>query len=387
MEKVKNRLDSDYQTLLQDILDNGIVRNDRTGTGSLSVFVRTIRHKMSDGFPLLTTKQVPFKMIATELLWFLKGDTNIKYLVDNNCNIWVGDAYKNYCKYTSSNDSKWNEWMRDNGDGTLSMYTKEEFINKIKTDDKFAKKWGEMGPIYGKQWRDWGGKYDHPTPEMTDMMMYVKGVDQIIDLIHILKTTPDSRRMVVNAWNVADIPDMVLPPCHYGFECYTRELTDDEIVEYWYKNIHPETKYDKRGDTYYYYVEEENMWFPHTGSDILWGMRPDCPSRALSLKFNIRSNDVPLGLPFNIASYGLLLLLLAKQVNMIPDELVYVGTDVHIYLNQIEGAKEQIGREPYPLPTVTISDRPVNDISEYTLDDIKIANYQSGEKIFFPLSN
>jgi len=401
-----NKLDLDYQALLQDILDNGITRMDRTGTGSLSVFVRTIRHKMSDGFPLLTTKRVPFKMIATELLWFLKGDTNIKYLVENNCNIWTGDAYKRYVTEHKKNFE-------------TPELSKDEFSEMIEEDAGFAEKWGEMGPIYGAQWRGWGqtdSGYD--------------GVDQIGKLINDLKTNPDSRRLIVNAWNVAEIPNMVLPPCHYGFECYTRELTYDQRLNIYY-NWHrimgmPSVAYSGgfSGDT----SKSEMLKFLDS---------KDIPKRALSLKFNIRSNDVPLGLPFNIASYGLLLLLIAKQVNMIPDELVYVGTDVHIYLDQIEGAKEQIGREftiverikqimdsgqyesfdqdwikekadhdikiqeailnrysaprrtrePYPLPTVTISDRPVNDISEYTLDDITLHNYVSHSKIYFPLSN
>lgn len=155
-----NKLDLDYQNLLKDILENGTTKETRNGK-VLSVFGRTIRYKFKDGeFPLLTTKKMAWKSMVTELIWFLRGDTNIKYLVDNGCNIWTGDAYKNYCKYTSTNSSKWNEWMRDNGDGSLSMYTEEQFNEKIKTDDEFAKKWGELGKIYGHGWRNWNGKSD-----------------------------------------------------------------------------------------------------------------------------------------------------------------------------------------------------------------------------------
>jgi thymidylate synthase len=143
-----NNLDKTYTDLLQDILDNGVTKSDRTGTGTISIFGRQIRHKMSDGFPLLTTKKMAWKSIVTELLWFLKGDTNIKYLVDNDCHIWDGDAYKNYL-------SKIN-----NGRIYPNSFTKEEFINKIKTDDEFANKWGELGPVYGAGWRNWGGKSD-----------------------------------------------------------------------------------------------------------------------------------------------------------------------------------------------------------------------------------
>ena len=139
-----NKLDIQYQALLQDILDNGVTKTDRTGTGTISVFGRQIRHKMSDGFPLLTTKKMAFKTMVTELLWFLRGDTNIKYLVDNNCHIWDGDAYKNYLNETQHE----------------AAYTKEEFINLIKTDHDWAKVWGELGPVYGAGWRNWGGKSD-----------------------------------------------------------------------------------------------------------------------------------------------------------------------------------------------------------------------------------
>lgn len=186
-----NNLDKQYQALLQDILDNGVEKKDRTGTGTISVFGRQIRHRMSEGFPLLTTKKMAWKTMVTELIWFLRGDTNIKFLVDNGCHIWDGDAYQNYCKYTSENSSKWNGWMRDNGDGTLSMFTQEEFINKIKTDDEFAKKWGELGPIYGKQWRSWehyeeiGQHYSSKTQKIEESdILRRKSIDQIQNLLN-----------------------------------------------------------------------------------------------------------------------------------------------------------------------------------------------------------
>jgi thymidylate synthase len=217
-----NNLDKQYQALLQDILDNGIEKKDRTGTGTLSVFGRQIRHKMSEGFPLLTTKKMYFKGIVTELLWFLRGDTNIKYLVDNDCHIWDGDAYKNYKSKT--------EIMMGHGfHGTL--LSKEEFINRIKTDDEFAKTWGELGPIYGKQWRSWK-TYKHkinyepylPVNKDGKVECYVEYVDQIQNLINDLKTNPDSRRLMVNAWNVADLP-------------VTDYRTDDELYLDYLKDI------------------------------------------------------------------------------------------------------------------------------------------------------
>ena len=202
-----NDLDKQYQNLLADILISGRNKEDRTGTGTRSVFGRQIRHDMRDGFPLLTTKKMAWKTMVTELLWFLRGDTNIKYLVDNGCHIWDGDAYKNYCKWVGPR---------------FEPLTQEEFINKIKTDEEFANKWGDLGPIYGAQWRRWGGLQDIADD---DTPIYL---DQISNLINELKTNPDSRRLMVSAWNVGELNEMVLPPCHYGFQMYTRELSEME---------------------------------------------------------------------------------------------------------------------------------------------------------------
>jgi thymidylate synthase len=221
-----NKLDKDYCNLLQDILDNGVKKQDRTGTGTISVFGRQIRHKMSEGFPLLTTKKMAFKTMVTELLWFLRGDTNIKYLVDNGCHIWDGDAYKNYRnKASMSNDL---DCLIRQEEGSflkeMRLYTQEEFINKIKTDDEFAQKWGELGPVYGKQWRNWMGFHEgqHDILKVVNGVEqhkdYLVGKDQIWNLINDLKTNPDSRRLMVNAWNVGELDQMTLPPCHYGFQ-------------------------------------------------------------------------------------------------------------------------------------------------------------------------
>ena len=215
-----NKLDQQYINLLEDILDNGVEKQDRTGTGTLSVFGRQIRHKMSEGYPLLTTKKMAFKTMVVELLWFLRGDTNIKYLVDNGCNIWNGDAYKRYSAVSSLS-------------GKIESLTQEEFIDKIKTDDEFAEEWGNLGPIYGKQWREWR-KYKW---DKIDMDFRIEYVDQIQNLINDLKTNPDSRRLMVNAWNVGELNQMVLPPCHYGFQVYTRELSESERIKLWTDSI------------------------------------------------------------------------------------------------------------------------------------------------------
>ena len=318
-----NTLDEQYQALLQDILDNGVRKQDRTGTGTISLFGKQIRHKMSEGFPLITTKKMPFRLIATELIWFLRGDTNIKYLVDNNCHIWDGDAYKRFLNETIKVEPL--EVKQRAIEQLLnSKESKEEFINKIKTDDEFAKKWGELGPVYGKQWRSWYTRElmfrsdvvgePQSLPEFFEVKV---PIDQIANLINDLKTNPDSRRLLVSAWNPSELDQMVLPPCHYGFQVYTRELSMSE-KELWYKNNN---------------INPNEPWYPNI------------PTRAISLMWNQRSVDTFLGLPFNVASYGLLLEIIAKAVNMVPDELIGNLGDTHLYLDHIEQAKEQIGRE------------------------------------------
>jgi len=206
-----NRIEEQYRALLGTLLENSTEKSDRTGTGTHSVFGRQIRHQMKDGFPLLTTKKMAVKTMMTELKWFLKGDTNIKYLVDNGCNIWNGDAYKNY----------------ENNHINPVPLTQKEFIEYIKTDDTFANKWGELGPIYGKQWRSWEVYEEHSN---MDGVYHIHYIDQIQNLISDLKTNPDSRRLMVSAWNPGDLPEMALPPCHYGFQVYTRKTTRAEKI-------------------------------------------------------------------------------------------------------------------------------------------------------------
>ena len=314
-----NKIDLDYQELLKDILKNGTKKEDRTGTGTISVFGRTIRHDMKTGFPLLTTKRIKFGLIVTELLWFLRGDTNIKYLVDNNCHIWDGDAYKNYLKNFVPPVCPPNLDVQPNFYEPMS---KEMFIKSIQEKgtrgDEFAKKFGDLGPIYGKQWRSWS------VGSLEDKHGF-GNIDQIENLINDLKTNPDSRRLMVNAWNVGELDQMVLPPCHYGFQVYTRELSEKERIKL--------AGYEDVGGIGQNIIRETV------------DMDNSIPRRAISLMWNQRSVDVPLGLPFNIASYGLLLEIIAKAVNMVPDELIGNLGDVHLYSNHIEQAKEQIGRE------------------------------------------
>jgi|LauGreDrversion4_2_1035121.scaffolds.fasta_scaffold118702_2 thymidylate synthase len=383
-----NTLDSKYQELLQDILDNGVVKRDRTGTGTISVFGRQIRHKMSQGFPLLTTKKMAWKTMVTELIWFLSGSTNIKYLVMNGCNIWNGDAYKNYTKEVNEiidgymcgdiigmdNDT---EKLFSDSD-KLTPLTQEEFIDLIKKDDEFAEEWGELGPIYGAQWRSWHTKTLFKTTikdPLSGNDTYVEGekvIDQIQNLMDELKTNPDSRRLMVSAWNVGDLDHMILPPCHYGFQVYTRLLNGEERWELLEKKVGKE-KFDL--------MVEDIMPFGGGLSEELQSY--NIPSRAISLMWNQRSVDTFLGLPFNIASYGLLLMMIADEMNMVPDELIGNLGDVHLYSNHVDQAKEQIKREPYDLPTVHVMD----GIFSFGDKDVILENYQSHPSIKAPLSN
>jgi len=299
-----NNLDKQYKELLETILYYGVDKKDRTGTGTKSIFGYTIRHNMKDGFPILTTKKVAFNTMVTELKWFLQGRTDIEYLRKNNCKIWDGD------------------------------------YNKSGRTD------GSLGPIYGKQWRDWSG------------------IDQMETLIENLKTNPDSRRLMVNAWNVSELSDMVLPPCHYGFQCYTTEMPFKERLGYWTSSIGKDISYGKRFD-------EQDL-------DAL-----NVPKRRISLMWNQRSVDVFLGLPFNISSYGLLLSLIADEVNMVPDQLVGSLGDTHIYNNHIEQVKEQLRNEPYELPTIHLRDVEVLN-GEFKC---RLNNYISHPSIKAPLSN
>jgi thymidylate synthase len=437
-----NSLDKKYTDLLQDILDNGVKKEDRTGTGTLSLFGKQIIHKMSDGFPLLTTKKMPFKLIATELMWFLRGDTNIKFLVDNDCHIWDGDCFSNYLKNRDrfSNKDNVKEDVVINGMNGSSnrAYTKEEFINKIKTNDEFAKKWGDLGPVYGKQWRSWGRKTTREE-KIINPGVYNIVIDQIENLIRDLKTNPDSRRLMVNAWNVGELDQMVLPPCHYGFQIYTRELSFEERYVILKSRTNEDPLKYSRLDNGDYDQHPKEM-------TTKWMNELNIPTRAISLMWNQRSVDTFLGLPFNIASYGLLLEIIAKEVNMVPDELIGNLGDTHLYLNHIEQAKEQIGidltdeeryhiwfgnnyetgmerffdpnnlpnfddvyyeptpnrtRDPYALPQLSFLDEYhyMSDtelvgsiefsekINKFRPDFFKIENYQSHPSIKAPLSN
>jgi thymidylate synthase len=412
-----NTLDKQYLNLLEDILENGVEKNTRNGK-TLSVFGRQIRHKMLEGFPIITTKKIPFKVIVTELLWFLNGRSDLRFLLENNCNIWTGDAWKNYLSNFKD------DVYGSQAERLVNCSSQEEFINKIKTDDEFAEKWGSLGKIYGVQWRGW---------EMDDDYLgdgHKMYFDQIAEVIDKLKTNPDDRGIIVSAWNVSDLNKMILRPCHNFFQFYTRELTFEERCEF---------AINKGWMSPYGALD-----FPETHYAL---NTSNTPKRAISLMYNARSQDVPLGTPFNISSYGLLLEIIARIVNMVPDELIVNMGDCHIYSNQIDGVKEQLGRElsfeerrdlmvkytqdnnllpipytipfgeeskkkylevcnkynipkrtiePYSLPTLKHMKtdefykslgEDLSLLSHLTVNDFVLENYQSHPKIYFPLSN
>ncbi|ECD5042732.1 thymidylate synthase [Salmonella enterica subsp. enterica serovar Braenderup] len=340
-----------YLALMQDILDNGVVKKDRTGVGTLSVFGRQLRFDLKEGFPLVTTKKVHLKSIIHELLWFLNGDTNVKYLQENGVKIW-------------------NAW----GD--------EE---------------GNLGPVYGKQWREWrdckvvechdvrrtqqlmqrGYKYiGNMKEDGTTYLVYEKAHDQISKVIQQLREDPDSRRIIVSAWNVPDLDDMALNPCHNYFQFYTTEMTLLERLD-WYEVKEPEKFANAPLINHEDIDNEERL---HETLD-----REGIPRRKLSCFFLMRSNDVFLGLPFNIASYAMLTHAIAQQLNMVPDELVYSGVDVHLYSNHLEQAKLQLTREPYPLPKLVIKRKP-DSIFDYKYEDFELVGYQSHDTIKAPIA-
>lgn len=305
-----------YLELLHHILENGSPKHDRTGVGTYSVFGYQMRFDLEKGFPLLTTKKVPFSLIRSELLWFLRGDTNIRYLLEHKNHIWDEWAFENWVSSSDYQGLDMTDFgLRAEQDPEFKKVyqeVKSEFCERILTDDKFAEKYGELGDVYGKQWRAW------PTRDGGT-------IDQIGNIIKQLKETPDSRRIILSAWNPEDVPNMALPPCHTLSQFYVKD-------------------------------------------------------GKLSCQLYQRSGDAFLGVPFNIASYALLTHLLAREVGLEVGEFIHTFGDLHIYSNHIEQVKEQLSRDPYPLPTLEIAN---NGKSMMALEnkDIKVKDYKSHSAI------
>ena len=301
-----------YLNYLRHIKENGVKKTDRTGTGTIGVFGYQMRYDLSEGFPLVTTKKTPFNLILHELLWFLNGDSNLSYLAKNNVHIWDEWPYKSYLLRNNlpvpkSDTEEWKTGM-------------SEFIERIKTDEAFAKDYGNLGPIYGYQWRNW------PTPNGGH-------VDQIAKVIEMIKKTPDSRRLIVSAWNVADIDEMAkagLPPCHCLFQFSVSE-------------------------------------------------------GKLSCQLYQRSCDSFLGVPFNIASYALLTIMIAKVTGLEPGEFIWTGGDCHIYLNHLEQVDTQLARDPKSLPELRIN-RNVESIFDYKFEDFELVGYDPHPGIKAPIA-
>lgn len=297
-----------YLDLVRHIRDHGTIKEDRTGTGTVSIFGYQMRFNLADGFPLVTTKRVHLKSILYELLWFIKGDTNIKYLVQNGVGIW--------------NDWPYQNWLRETGQAqNLQMYSSEwrlvmkEFIERIKSDDTFARQYGDLGPVYGKQWRNFGG------------------VDQLANLVNDIKTNPDSRRLIVSAWNPQDIPVMIksgLPPCHSLFQFY--------VVE-----------------------------------------------GRLSCQLYQRSADVFLGVPFNIASYAILTIMIAQVTGLRPGDFIHTFGDAHLYLNHMEQVEEQLSRAEFDLPELKVNPS-ITSLFDFVFEDFELQNYMSHEPISAPVA-
>ena len=423
-----NNVDKQYLDILKDIIDNGVWKNTRSGRVK-SVFGRTMRFNLNEGLPLLTTKKVFTKGIIYELLWFLKGDTNIKYLVDNNVHIWDDDAFRwfktldfkylereepyyneednkphidvhgyyklDYCIFDLEDDIENSYTIVLNNDiqneisvtiEDLKNITKEQFIDYVKKNawihrydihqgrkvsDKKIYQFGDLGEIYGKQWRNYG----------------ISGKDQIANIINTLKTNPDDRRMVLNAWNPDVLDNIALPACHMFATFWTRELTYQErfniLLE---KNNNDEIIVaNKIGEL----CGDDNANFDNNSLKDKFNKlleKENIPTRELSCSFTMRSNDFCCGNPYNICQYAFLTYMFCEICNMKPGELIYIGNDVHIYENHIEQAEEQISRKGSDIIPKLSFKRKINDIDDFTYEDFVISDYHPDAPIKYQLN-
>lgn len=364
-------VDEQYREVLSDVLETGTVKSDRTGTGTMSVFGRMLRFDMALGFPLVTLKKTNFRPILHELLWMLDsvdqsyrergfGPDNIKYLCDNKVSIWDEWPYKHYAENCTDLDYLARSFNAYADGSFIDEYRNmdiKEFAEKIRTDDEFAREWGKLGNVYGQQWNHWEG-----------------GVNQIRDAVEALKKNPDSRRIMVTAWNPTDVPDALLPPCHYAFQYWTRPMDVRERMD-----AAGLTDLEVKGDFATDQVYEAIVAI-HEALD-----RAGAPSRKLSLMFQMRSVDLGCGISFDIASYATQLMMMAQVVGMVPDELVVCTGDTHIYSNHIEQMKRVVKLPAFPLPTLTLNSK-VKHISDFRYEDFTLNDYQSGPFIKLPIA-
>jgi thymidylate synthase len=360
-----NEFDEEYKRLLRLILDKGRVKKNRTGVNTIGVFGAQARFDLSKGFPLLTTKKMFTKGIIHELLWFISGSTNIKYLVDNDVNIWNKDAYRRYLETFKG--------VKRNLEPDAQPISIEKFVNLIKEDSQFANNWGNLGEgTYGGMWRAF--PY-YPLPvwydDADEACANVKSVDQLSKAIDKLKNNPDDRRIIVNAWHPYWVDHCVLPPCHVLFQFNTEELTEHERLTLWQKR--------------FVYEDVDGQKFTPSGLPTLDIQnfskiaeerfdKDGVPRRRLNCLMYQRSCDTFLGVPFNIASYSLLTCMVAQCVNMVPGDFVHTFGDLHLYENHIEQAKEQLGREPKDAPLLKLNSQ-IKDLFAFKFEDISIEGY------------
>lgn len=402
-----------YQDLMAEVFAKGTPKKDRTGTGTLSIFGHQMRFNLQEGFPLVTTKRCHLRSIIHELLWFLKGDTNIQYLKDNGVTIWD--------EWCLAEDEVVNKPLVKSERAKLAVegeYCKEDLLQLIKKLDKMGpvagqqyldemgvpktlpsimRRAGDLGPVYGKQWRAWqhheiiaaddkegldnatskGGEWIAGGDDLmngdTTPYVYRFETDQIAKVMDQLKNDPDNRRIIVSAWNVADLDDMALAPCHAFFQFYTREMSLDERVQ-WAEENDNELWSDYIHATF---VDENTR--------LGWLDKAGVPTRKLSCQLYQRSCDIFLGLPFNIASYALLIHMFAQQANMVVGDFVWTGGDVHLYSNHLEQARTQLGRTPRPLPKLIIKRKP-DSIFDYKFEDFDIEGYDPHPAIKAPVA-
>jgi thymidylate synthase len=382
-----NKVDTEYFRIVNDILTNGRLKKNRTGVDTIGIFGAQAKYNVDlNAFPLLTTKKVHWPAIVHELLWFISGDTNIKYLVDNNVRIWNEWAYAKYKKFMETGGGSISIYgNREEGCRSASPYSQDEFIQKIKNDVEFAKEWGELGEgTYGGMWRDFPfftivDKTDPSTmPKFKSLgtkgmycgdepLTFLGRIDQITKVLEKLKNNPDDRRMIVSAWHPHWVDHCALPPCHCLFHFHTEELTLEERVDILQKQVGPVN------------LPKSDVW-------IIQKLNEDnIPTRRLNCLLYQRSVDTALGKPFNIASYALLTAMIAQTVNMVPGMFTHSMGDTHIYVNHIDGLKLQLTREPKKLPRVWLNPE-VKSLFDFKYDDIKLLDYEFHPTIKFDVA-